>query len=149
MKTLLIFSTIVLLHVKSFSQMNQYDKPLDYNPQPLDNSLLMKAGELSQQRAIAQARECRDKMKSYYNSLTNFHAVADGLQEVYSMDSQYLCAIRKVVVENGKITHYYGSQGQSLPIVMSSPITNAKCLISVQLPEEETTILEIYFFNSF
>ncbi len=96
------------------------------------------------------AQNCISETKRKYNLLTNYPKVQDGWNIVYANDGVDFCDIRKVFIENGKVTLYKNGEDKDMNVTSGGTIVNCKTTISYTVTWKDgthpkTIITEIYF----
>jgi hypothetical protein len=96
------------------------------------------------------AQKCIAEIKKKYNALTKYPKIQDGWNIVYANDGVGFCEVRKVFVENGKVTKYKRSDGTDAPVTSGGSIFNSKTTISFiwTSPDgsnSKTLVVELYF----
>ena len=96
------------------------------------------------------AQKCIKETKKKYASLTKFPKAQDGWNIIYANDGVDFCDVRKVFVENGKITIYKGAGDIDHSVTSGGNIVNGRSTISFSVTWKDgthpkTLIEEIYF----
>lgn len=96
-----------------------------------------------------EAQDCIKNIKKEYSLKKNYDSIEDGWNIVYASNGVDFCDIRKVFVENGKVTKYKTGQETIQNITSGGSITNNKATISYDVTRSDDTvkkhIIEIYF----
>jgi hypothetical protein len=123
---------------------------LFFSGNPFTKSELQKVYFIDYIVQFQNAQKCIEEIKKKYNTLKKYPKIQDGWNIVYANDGEGFCEVRKVLVENGKVTHYKRSDGTDAPITSGGNILDNKTTISFvrTLPDGSNTesfIVELYF----
>ena len=147
MKMLLL--TAVALFVLSNrvdAQINQYSQPArqpiinTHAPQNLE--LMRQVLEAKQAQYDADVESCQKQTLEMYEAAGNYPATSTLLNGTHNATvmTSGLCANRKVFIKDGKVESMIHESGSTMPFVMSTLISNGKCMATRQDPETRTTI---------
>ena len=96
------------------------------------------------------AQNCISETKRKYNLLNNYPKVQDGWNIVSANNGVDFCDVRKVFVENGKVTLYKNGEDENFKVTTGGNIDKCKTTISYIATSPNgkkswTIICEIYF----